>query len=300
MKLNLLVAASFLLVVPTAVFSQPRTGESAPLAPESVEPSAAYQTARDLLKANQGEESARKGFQMMREAAEKGYLPAIAGVAYLYNVGMGTPKDNATAAKWFRLAAEKEHAISRYNLGKLLVADEIPLPEGIVDRKVQHDEGVEWIRKAADQGLPDALASYGIILYRGDFGTKRDAATAARYLKQAADAGDLEAMNVLGVMHKTGRGVPHDPGESERLYRQAAMAGHVKAQANLGEFLNPSAPNYDRRIEALAWLFIAEESEDIVAKKILAVKLHATSPDDVAAGKKMAAEIKQKIKGVKK
>jgi TPR repeat protein len=261
---------------------------------------ATHQAAKDLLKANQGEESARKGFQMMREAAEKGYLPAIAGVAYLYNVGMGTPKDNATAAKWFRLAAEKEHAISRYNLGKLLVADEIPLPEGVAERKVQHDEGVEWIRKAADQGLPDALASYGIILYRGDFGTKRDAATAAEYLKRAADAGDLEAMNVLGVMHRTGRGVPHDPGESERLYRQAAMAGHVKAQANLGEFLNPSSPNSDRRIEALAWLFIAEESEDIVAKKILAVKLHATSPDDISAAKNMAAEIKQKIKGVKK
>jgi len=281
-------------------FAQPAPDSSPETSIEEKSPESEYQTAKELLKGNGGDEANKKGFQMMLNAANKGHLPAIAGVAYLYNVGMGTTKDNAAAIKWFRLAAEKEHAISRYNLGKLLVADEIPLLDGFVDRKAQHDEGVEWIRKAADQGLLDAQAAYGIILYRGDFGVKRDGAAAAGYLKPAAEAGNLEAINALGMMHKIGNGVALDPSASERLFRQAAMAGHVKAQANLGEFLNPSSQNSARRIEALAWLFIAEESENIVAKKHLAAKLQATSPDDIAAGKNMAAEIKQKIKVEKK
>lgn len=280
--------------------AQPASVSSIENSIEAKSPDSTYQAARALLKENHGEDSVRKGFQMMLEAANQGYLPAIAGVAYLYNTGMGTPKDNAEAAKWFRMAAEKGHAISQYNFGKVLVADEIPLPDEVVDRKAQHEEGMEWIRKAADQGLDAAQSTYGIIILRGDFGTKPDATAASGYLKPAAEAGNLEAINALGMMHKTGNGVACDPGSSERLFRRAAMAGHVKAQANLGEHLNPSSKNLDRRIEALAWLFIAEESKNVVAEKLLAPKLQVASPDEIAAAKKRAAEIKQEINGDKK
>lgn len=276
--------------------AQPAADSSAGNVVEEQSPESVYQAATDLLKAKDGEESLKKGFQMMLEAANQGHLPAIAGVAYLYNAGMGTPKDNAAATKWFRVAAEKEHAVSQYNFGKLLVADEIPLPDGITDREAQHNEGVEWLRKAADQGLHAAQSTYGIILYRGLFGTKRDAAAAAGYLKPASEAGDLDATNALGMMHKRGSGVPRDSGVSEQLFRKAAMAGHVKAQANLGEHLNPSSKNPDQRIEAMAWLFIAEEAESPVAKKLLAPRLLVLPPDDVAAARKKAAEIKQTIK----
>lgn len=280
--------------------AQPAPITSTETATEEKSLETAHQTARALLKANNGEESVRKGFQMMLEAAEKGYLPAMASVANAYNIGRGTPTDNAAAAKWFRLAAEKEHAISRYNLGKLLVADEIPLPEGAVDRKTQHSEGVEWIKKAADQGVHEAQATYGLIFLLGDFGTKPDATAAAGYFKLAAEAGNLEAMNALGCLYRTSRGVTSNPSEAERLFRRAAMAGHVKAQANLGEYLNPSSENRDQRIEALAWLFIAEDAKNVSAQKILAIKLTVTSPDDIAAGKEKATEIKGQLQEQKK
>jgi TPR repeat protein len=276
--------------------AQPAADSSAGNVVEEQSPESVYQAAKALLKAKDGEESSKKGFQMMLESANQGHLPAIAGVAYLYHTGTGTPKDNAMAAKWFRVAAEKGHAISQYNFGKLLLADEIPLPDGMVGREAQHKEGVEWLRKAADQGLHDAQSTYGIILYKGDFGTERDAVAAAGYLKPASEAGDLDATNTLGMMYKRGRGVPRDSGVSEQLFRKAAMAGHVKAQANLGEHLNPSSKNPDQRIEAMAWLFIAEEAESPFAKKHLAPRLLALPPDDIAAARKKAAEIKQTIK----
>lgn len=261
---------------------------------------ATYESARVLLKGNGGELELRQGFELMKEAAGKDYLPAIAGVAYLYSAGVGVAKDPAAAAKWLRIAAAREHAISRYNLGKLLIADEIPLPDGSTDRAVQHTEGVEWIRKAADQGQIEAKADYGIILMRGDFGVKPDPAAAAPYLIAAADGGNAEALNALGTMYLVGNGVQYDLGAAERSFRQAAMQGHVKAQANLGDFLDPSSSDPLKRVEALAWLYIAEQAKDPVAMKILQNKAAVISPGDEAAARKKAAGLRKEIRGLKK
>ena len=296
-----LAALSLFLGSPVATADQP--GAAAPALAAAADKASAeslYQTARDLLKADGGEDEARKGFTLMREAAGQGYLPAIAGVGYLYSSGLGVAKDNAEAGKWFRAAAVQEHAISRYNLGKLLVADEIPLPAGSTDRAVQHTEGVEWIRKAAGQGQIEAKSDYGIILMRGDFGVKPDPAAAAPYLIAAAAAGNAEALNALGTMYLVGNGVPYDLGDAERSFRQAAMQGHVKAQANLGEFLDPSSRDPEKRVEALAWLYLAEQVKDPVAMKILQNKAAVISPGDEAEGRKKAAALRKEMRGLKK
>jgi hypothetical protein len=78
------------------------------------------------------------------------------------------------------------------------------------------------------------------------------------------------------------------------------MAGNVKAQANLGEHLDPSSKKESLRIEAFAWLFLAEESQNAYAKKILQNKLPVTSPGDVAAARTKAAEIRREIRKQKK
>jgi TPR repeat protein len=264
-------------------------------------PEPTYEAARNLLKGNGGEADARKGFELMLQAANQDHLPAIAGVAYLYNVGMGTAKNLAEAITWFRKAAERGHAVSQYNLGKLLIAEETPLQAGFPDLTAQHNEGLEWLRKAAAQGQDDARTTYGIILMNGDMGLKPDPAAAARsYLIPAADAGNTEAMNALGTLYQSGNGVSYDPAAAEVFFRKAAMAGNVKAQANLGEHLDPSSKKENLRIEALAWLFIAEGEKNAVAKKILQNKLPATSPDDAAAARIKAAEIRRQIREQKK
>ena len=260
-----------------------------------------YEAARILLKSNPGEADARKGFQLMLKAANQDHLPAFAGVGYLYNVGMGTAKDLPKAIEWFRKAAEKGHAISQFNLGKLLVAEATPLQPGMQDLAAQHKEGLEWLRKAAEQGQVEAKTTYGILLMNGDAGLKRDPAEAARtYLIPAADSGDAEAMNALATLYERGNGVPLDPAAAEIFFRKAAMAGNVKAQANLGELLDPSSTNDSSRIEAFAWLFIAEESKSAYAKKILQNKLPATSPNDVASARRKAAEVRRQIQEKKR
>lgn len=260
-----------------------------------------YESARALLKGDGVEKDEKKGFQQMEQAANAGYLPAMAGLGYLYSAGVGVTKDPEKAKEWFRKAAEQGHAISCLNLGKTLLAENKGADLGEAGDISKLNEGVSWIRKAADLGLDDARATYGLILLRGEHGVKADPKAAAQYLIPAADAGNNEALNALATLYQTGNGVPFDAGTAERLWRKAAMAGHVKAQANLGEFLlENSANNPDRRVEALAWLTIAEQARDAVAQKVLQNHLQTITPDEMAAARKLMAKFRREIAETRK
>jgi hypothetical protein len=281
---------TFLPVILSALLVLPAAGED-----PGNDQAARYEEARAVLKrADVGPEEAARAFGMMKQAAEAGHLPAMKGLAYLYESGTGTKASRAKALEWYRRAAEKDDALARFNLAHLLVSHpQQPgeKPESVLAR---HAEGVEWYRRAADQGLTRACSAYGIILMRGDYQVTPDPAKAAPYLIKAAGDNDFEAMNALGLMYQSGTGVPLDCGAAETFLRKAAEGGHVKARANLGEMLDPDSQNRARRIEAIAWLTLAEQAQDPVARRILSVKGQAVSPDDMKAGRAMAAELERK------
>jgi uncharacterized protein len=258
---------------------------------------AMFQSARKLLRGEGVEKDERKGFELVSKAAALGHVEAMANLGYLYSAGVGTPADQVEAARWFRMAAEKNHAISQLNLARLLLAvDKLPQPANKEEEKARWAEGAKWLQQAADQGLSDAQSSYGLLLLRGDADVKADPAAAARYLMPAAKAGIPEAMNALATMYQIGNGVPTDTAETERLFREAAMAGNAKAQANLGLFLENKAPGDPAvRAEGLAWLLIAEIGRDPVAIKTVAIRLNTTNPDEVAAARKKSAELRRAI-----
>jgi TPR repeat protein len=259
-----------------------------------------YESARKLLKGDGVDKDEKKGFEQMEQAAREGYLPAMAGLGYLYSAGIGVSRNPEKAKEWFRKAAEQGHAISCLNLGKTLVAENRGADHGEGGDVAKLNEGVSWIRKAADLGLNDARTTYGLILLRGEHGVKGDPKAAAQYLIPASD-GDAEAMNALATMYQTGNGVPYDAGAAERLWRKAAMSGHVKAQANLGEFLLGDAENNpQRREEALAWLTIAEQARDAVAQKVLQNHLQTITPDEMSAARKLMAKFRREIAAARK
>jgi TPR repeat protein len=237
----------------------------------------------------------------MKELAEQDHLAAIAGLAYLYQEGIGTVRDYVKAGKWLRMAAERGHAISMFNFAGLLVRDRIPLEDGETDRGRQYAEGVEWYRKAAESGLEEARVGYGIILMRGDYGSKPDPKKATTYLIPAAEGGHLEAMNALGTMYEIGNGVPYSVSTAETWFRKAAEKGHLKARSNLYRVLDahPSG-SPERRIEALAWLILAEQDGDVVAKKIFNVKTSGVSAANMALAREKAAQLRGMINEAKK
>jgi hypothetical protein len=62
----------------------------------------------------------------------------------------------------------------------------------------------------------------------------RDDTEAVRLFRQAAETGNADAINNLGVMYEHGTGVAKDYAEAVRLYRQAAEKGNTLAINNLG------------------------------------------------------------------
>lgn len=235
-----------------------------------------------------------KAFQLFSAAAEKGNADAMGGVGYFHSNGVVVAKDAAKAAEWFRKGAEKGSSKSRLNLGKVMLA---ALPHGELDTAdlAKRDEALRWIRMAADQNLPEAAFDFGKIHYFGDHQISKDYKLAAAYLKLAADAGIADAQNMMGAIHQAGSGTPIDDKKAEYWYRKAALQGHARAQSNLGQVLGPAVEDRNTRIEALAWLMLAMDQDDVTAKKTLRDTLPALKSGEAQEARKRATALKLTI-----
>lgn len=232
-----------------------------------------------------------RAFALMKSAAAQGHADALGGVGYFYSKGLATAKDPAEAMRWFRKGAQKGSAKSQLNLGKSLLDGESGDTAGRTP-----DEGLRWIRMAANQGLPEACLSYGIILYFGKHGQQQDYAGAMTYLRTAAEHGIADAQNTLGAMYQAGQSVAIDQTAATDWYRKAALQGHARAQANFGMILGPDNQNKATRIEALAWLLLAQEQEEIIAQKLLASTTPGLKSGELAEARVRADELKKGVK----
>ncbi len=95
-------------------------------------------------------------------------------------------------------------------------------------------DGLERVLARAAKG--DAEAQLQAAQYYYD-GKQTNPELAVRYLKQAAEAGNGEAIGVLGCWTIEGKVVPRDVENGERLLRRAAAMGGARAQNNLGRTL---------------------------------------------------------------
>jgi TPR repeat protein len=72
---------------------------------------------------------------------------------------------------------------------------------------------LRWYRKAADQGNADAQNNLGVAYYNGK-GVAQDYALAARWYRKAADQGLGHAQRNLGAAYSKGEGVPLNHAEA--------------------------------------------------------------------------------------
>ncbi len=97
---------------------------------------------------------------------------------------------------------------------------------------VDYDESAKWIRRAAEQGNLKAQSALGL-LYANGLGVPQDNVKAVRYFRMAATQGFAVAQNELGVMYAKGWGVPQDLDEAIRWCSRAAEQGSKIAAQNL-------------------------------------------------------------------
>src|SRR5206468_613486 len=98
---------------------------------------------------------------------------------------------------------------------------------------IAENRQVADLQKAADQGNADAQNKLGV-RYQTGRGVPKDLGKAAALYQKAADQGNADAQNSLAVLYETGDGVPKDLAKAVELYQKAADQGYDFAQNNLG------------------------------------------------------------------
>ncbi len=135
-----------------------------------------------------------KAFTLYRTAARSGNVNAMFHLAVCHEFGVGTPKDTASAAEWYGKGADQGDAFAMERLGFLW-------SEGIGDSDPDPGKAFEWFLKAAMEGVTSAMTTVGRC-YLDGYGTGKDGAEAAKWLKMAADNGDEEASGLLSRLRR--------------------------------------------------------------------------------------------------
>ncbi|KAH3731365.1 sel1 repeat family protein [Pelomyxa schiedti] len=95
------------------------------------------------------------------------------------------------------------------------------------------DKALLLLQKAADDGNANAMNNLGVCYQNGQ-GVGKDINQAVSLYKKAADAGNATAMFNLGVCYENGRGVDKDINQAVSLFKKAADAGDATAMKCLG------------------------------------------------------------------
>jgi uncharacterized protein len=175
----------------------PSSSQSQPPAP--AEPPVDFTALRDRATTDTA------AFNNLRARAEAGNASAQFYIANLYDPTLRDikfEKNAATAAGWYRKAADQGEAASQFNVGLYY-----GLGIGVAKDDV---EAARWYRKAADQGYHPAENNLGSAYTRGA-GVPRDLDQAMGLFRRAVQGGYLLALANLALCYDRAWGVPRNP-----------------------------------------------------------------------------------------
>ena len=207
-----------------APYTRP-VGPDAPLTPKPGDPPGdlafgAYQRGYYLTALREAEK---------RLAANPKDAAAMTLVGEIYHDGFAVKRDDAEAARWWKLASMFGDAGGAYEYGVALISGAGVAPDKAAAK--QH------FAKAAEKGIAGALYNLGVLALQRDDGKDPDFSTAAGLFRRAAEAGDAEAAYSYGVLARKGQGVPLDTDEAARWLKRAADENVIAGQVEYGIML---------------------------------------------------------------
>lgn len=131
---------------------------------------------------------------------------------------------------------------------------------GTQERHVTRNE-LSAVRKAAENGDPNAQYSLAVLYSYGANGVAQDYRKAAYWYQKAADQGDALAEQELGELYYKGQGLPQDYARAIYWVRKAANQGDAAAQWDLGLAYLSGKGVQQSNSEAYFWLDIAASLE---------------------------------------
>lgn len=149
-------------------------------------------------------------------------------VGACYEQGVGVPKNDKEAVRWFRAAADAGFMRANFCLGNCYADG-----RGVTQ---DHAESVRLFQLAAQAG--DVDAQYALACcYSMERSAWRNGTTAAMWLRKAAEAGHAEAQFALATTYLSLDGGATDTVSAALWLRKAAAQGHADAKSFCVEWL---------------------------------------------------------------
>ncbi len=157
-------------------------------------------------------------------------------------------------------------------------------------------QGVQWYRKAAEQGYANAQLNLGLSYDKGQ-GVQQNDAKAFAWYRKAAEQGVAQAQYNLGLMYYNGEGVPQNDALAFKWTRKAAEQGYAQAQNNLGVMYGDGqgVPHQNNK-QAYAWFSVASANGYGNANKPRDIVAERLSPADLSAAQALAAQYFEQYK----
>jgi TPR repeat protein len=154
---------------------------------------------------------------LFKQAAADGKSAALEHIAQIYlEGGKGVKKDYAAAMAWAQKAADAGRSRGYLFLGQIWMKG--------LGVSANLEKALAYFKKADAEGDMKAGRYVGLIAQQ-----RGDDATAAKWFRKAAEAGDITSQYYLGRAYETGRGVPRDYAEAMKWYRTSASRGDIIA-----------------------------------------------------------------------
>lgn len=144
------------------------------------------------------------------------------------------------------------------------------------------------MRRAAEQGIPDAQFRYGRMLERGE-GVTADPEAGRQWIVRAAENGHLRAMYEAGVAFVNLSPTPENQQAAARWFEQAALHGMGDSQFNLGLLFEEGFGVPQSAADAYAWFLIAAAGGDSAAGERAANLRRELSAEQRAAAEDAAS-----------
>jgi TPR repeat protein len=170
--------------------------------------------------------SERKAFKWMMRSAEQGNPPAMHTISIFLRDGVGTKTDVRSSLDWLHRAVEAGYHDSQLVLGNYHYTGTY------VEKSL--GRASELLSMSAEQGNPMAKMSLGMLRLFSDDDQYKDVESGLDLLKDASDAGCMEASEVLSTVYFTGAIVPENEFLGNKYIRKAAEQGSGVASLAYG------------------------------------------------------------------
>jgi TPR repeat protein len=153
------------------------------------------------------------------------------------------------ALEQYQISAQSGDLAAQHNLGILLL------------ERGEGEDGLWWLRAAADAGSAAAMNSLGLAYASGAAGAT-DRAQAVAWFERAADLGHPDALTNLALSYIKGEGVERNLDSAEKLLLEAASKDHAPAETNLGYLYATEEFNRLDYERAVSWFAAAAAQGD--------------------------------------